>query len=254
MPDVQEVFRTATQKVRPEQGFVDRQLDRQRRRVRNRRMAAITVVAAIALVAAILIDRELPGDRTQPATPGHTNGSSAPQVSTPPGGAGLTTDVPFAPFRSTVYPYSMGYPEVWSVRPARRSLTPLGLPMQSLPGTDTFGAKVAPSAEDYPVLIVGASPVEPGTTPRAWTSEVETAVDQCGPPTTTETVTVDGERATLSYFVGCYYSGSKGTYKYWTTFVHGGMGYHLIWIGNTGDEARDRSVLDRILETFRFTD
>jgi dipeptidyl aminopeptidase/acylaminoacyl peptidase len=57
MPDVQEVFRMATQKVRPEPGFVDRQFDHQRRRSRNRRNGAIVVVAALVFAGAAIMIR-----------------------------------------------------------------------------------------------------------------------------------------------------------------------------------------------------
>jgi hypothetical protein len=67
MPDVQEVFRMATQKVRPEPGFVDRQHDNQRRRARNRRFAAMALVAALGLGAAIVVMRAArDGSETQP--------------------------------------------------------------------------------------------------------------------------------------------------------------------------------------------
>jgi hypothetical protein len=67
MPDVQEVFRMATQKVRPEPGFVDRQLDNQRRRARNRRNGAIALVAIVALAATVIAIRALDGGTgTQP--------------------------------------------------------------------------------------------------------------------------------------------------------------------------------------------
>jgi hypothetical protein len=67
MPDVQEVFRLATQEVRPEPGFVDRQQDTHRRRIRNRRVGAFLVVGAlgIALAVAILLQaRSEPNERT----------------------------------------------------------------------------------------------------------------------------------------------------------------------------------------------
>jgi hypothetical protein len=55
MPDVQEVFRMATQKVRPEHGFMDRQDDRQRRRSRNRKLGGLAVAATIAVAAVVVI-------------------------------------------------------------------------------------------------------------------------------------------------------------------------------------------------------
>jgi hypothetical protein len=109
-----------------------------------------------------------------------------------------------------------------------------------------------PDVQSYPALIIAAQPVDRGTTRRTWTSDVETFVDQCGPPNTKETVSVGGEKATLAYFTGCYYPGSNGIYKYWITFVHHGMGYHAIWMGYEGHETTDRVVLDRMLATLRF--
>jgi Tol biopolymer transport system component len=68
MPDVQEVFRMATHKVRPDEGFVDRQLEHQQRRTRNRRNGAIALAAVIG-VAAVVFAIRLAGqeDRSQPA-------------------------------------------------------------------------------------------------------------------------------------------------------------------------------------------
>jgi Tol biopolymer transport system component len=68
MPDVQEVFGMATQKVRPDEGFVERQQGHQRRRARNRRFGTLALVAAIGVAAAVFVVR-LAGeeDRSQPA-------------------------------------------------------------------------------------------------------------------------------------------------------------------------------------------
>jgi hypothetical protein len=70
MPDVQEVFRMATQKVRPEPGFVDRQLEHQRRQSRRRKAGALALVAAIGVVALVWIVGTRAGqDTTMPANP-----------------------------------------------------------------------------------------------------------------------------------------------------------------------------------------
>jgi Tol biopolymer transport system component len=61
MPDVQEVFRMSTQKVRQDPGAMQRQLNRQRKAARNRKIGALTVVACIAAaiaVAALVSSRE----------------------------------------------------------------------------------------------------------------------------------------------------------------------------------------------------
>ena len=68
MPEVQEVFRMATQKIRPEPGALDRQHENQRRQSRRRKAGALALVAAIG-VAAVVFAIRLAGeeDRSQPA-------------------------------------------------------------------------------------------------------------------------------------------------------------------------------------------
>jgi hypothetical protein len=66
MPDVQEVFRMTTQKIRPEPGFVDRQYDHRRKQQRRRKIGAFAAAAAISVVAVALIVNNLGGqNRTQ---------------------------------------------------------------------------------------------------------------------------------------------------------------------------------------------
>ena len=85
MPDVQEVFRMATQKIRPDPGFVDRQFDHQRRTARNRRMGAITLVAALVLGVIAFATVLRPGGDTK-SVPGE-DGGQTPAPRTPPFGA-----------------------------------------------------------------------------------------------------------------------------------------------------------------------
>src|SRR4029450_1679926 len=54
MPEMQEVFRMATQKVRPDPGFVDRQYDNQRRQSRRRKAGALALVAVL-VVAGVVV-------------------------------------------------------------------------------------------------------------------------------------------------------------------------------------------------------
>jgi hypothetical protein len=71
MPDVQEVFRMATQKIRPDEGFVDRQLSRQRRQTRNRRLGALALAAVIGIVAVVVVIRAVEDPtKTQPGGQG----------------------------------------------------------------------------------------------------------------------------------------------------------------------------------------
>jgi len=84
MPDVQEVFRMSTQKVRPDQGFTQRQEFRQRRRVRNRKLGTYAVVAAMVAVAglAIVSTQQDDSDARQPATETGPSGVSGSNVIT----------------------------------------------------------------------------------------------------------------------------------------------------------------------------
>jgi Tol biopolymer transport system component len=81
MPDVQEVFRMSTQKVRQDPGAMDRQLNRQRRSARNRKVGTFAMVGCImAVIVAAVVARE---ERGQPA----------PSVAGEPGGTGQTLSV-----------------------------------------------------------------------------------------------------------------------------------------------------------------
>jgi hypothetical protein len=57
MPEVQEVFRMATQKVRPDPGALDRQLGQQRRRTIRRKMGVYGLMAALVVVIAVVAVR-----------------------------------------------------------------------------------------------------------------------------------------------------------------------------------------------------
>lgn len=71
MPDVQEVFRMATQKVRPDPGALERQLENQDRRRFHQKAAAYVAVAAIAiaLVMFVLLQRSEPRETAVPTQP-----------------------------------------------------------------------------------------------------------------------------------------------------------------------------------------
>lgn len=70
MPEVQEVFRMSTQKVKPDPGALERQHTRQRRRSAGRKFGAIAVAAAIGLIAVVLILVSRPATDTAPAPAG----------------------------------------------------------------------------------------------------------------------------------------------------------------------------------------
>jgi Tol biopolymer transport system component len=70
MPDVQEVFRMSTQKIRQDPGAMERQLDKRRRAARNRKLASFAVVGVIvvvAIVAAVAVRQESSEPAPSPA-------------------------------------------------------------------------------------------------------------------------------------------------------------------------------------------
>lgn len=69
MPDVQEVFRAATQKVRPDPGALERQQEQQRRRTTRRRAGAYALGAALFAVIAVIAVRASV-DPSKPKEPG----------------------------------------------------------------------------------------------------------------------------------------------------------------------------------------
>jgi hypothetical protein len=90
MTEVQEVFRMATQKVRPDPGFEERQYDYRRKKERNRKIGVFAFVAGMGAVAAVLVLRSAAERESQPAaTPAPTRVGF---IGLPPEGA-----VPSAP-------------------------------------------------------------------------------------------------------------------------------------------------------------
>ena len=78
MPDVQEVFRLATQKVRPDPGALDRQQTHRRRRTTRRRVGAYAVAAALIATIVFVAVRAGLGSTEQVQVGGQPSG--APSV------------------------------------------------------------------------------------------------------------------------------------------------------------------------------
>ncbi|HEY7668691.1 MAG TPA: hypothetical protein VIE12_11285 [Actinomycetota bacterium] len=70
MPDVQEVFRMATQQVKPDPGALERQETHQRRRSTGKKIGAFAVAAAVVVATLVLIWTLRPADRDAPANEG----------------------------------------------------------------------------------------------------------------------------------------------------------------------------------------
>lgn len=146
-------------------------------------------------------------------------------------------------FTSREYGYSVDRPVEWAVRPATESLVELGAPWVDSPGVDYIAA--SPNSSTIPGLIVGGSPLSIGRTLQDWTAL--TAEATCGVPDTREPVVVDGEVGTLLTFPRCF-----GYHHLWATVIHGGAGYHIVWIGLVGTEPEARVLFDELVASFRF--
>ena len=81
MPDVQEVFRVATQKVRPDPGALERQQEQQRRHTTRRRAGAYALAAALFAAIAVLAVRAAV-DPSEPKDVGTRPSRSTPTVPT----------------------------------------------------------------------------------------------------------------------------------------------------------------------------
>jgi WD40-like Beta Propeller Repeat len=79
MPDIQEVFRVATQKVRPEPGALDRQHARERGRAIRRKVTVYALVAALVIAGVVIAAARLPGTGSTPA--GKPKGTGSAPVS-----------------------------------------------------------------------------------------------------------------------------------------------------------------------------
>jgi Tol biopolymer transport system component len=88
MPDVQEVFNLATQKVRPDPNALERQRKRQRGAARARKVSAFAAVAAVLVVAAAAFVALRTVDDRVP-----TPGDATPTFTTTPGTNVQTTEV-----------------------------------------------------------------------------------------------------------------------------------------------------------------
>lgn len=88
MPEVQEVFRMATQKVRPDPGALDRQHHDQRWRVTKKKTAVYALVAAVVVAGVVVGINTLRTDDVRPGGAGVT-----PTLAPDPDGAGQTLSI-----------------------------------------------------------------------------------------------------------------------------------------------------------------
>jgi hypothetical protein len=144
-------------------------------------------------------------------------------------------------FTSTLYGYSIQYPVTFEGRSATKELQGTAAPLIDSEVVDQL------TGESGGLVVLAAGVIADDQTLDDWTTS--TARGQCGTPTSTETMTLDGEPATLDTFASC-----AGLFHQWATAVHDGRGYHVVWARNRGSEAADRALFLDMLASFEFAD
>ena len=161
--------------------------------------------------------------------------------------SGATPALDLTPFTSTRYGYSSGYPTGWTRTEAVQDLRAFDIPWFHGDAADVFtGSGVGgPGQPSDGELDLAATTVPAGTTMQELISK--TAGIECGAPSMTEDVTVDGKRGTLVRYWNC-----NGDYQLWVLVLDGTRAYHLLWVNYPGSEGFDRTVFLQVLSTFRF--
>ena len=152
-------------------------------------------------------------------------------------------------FTSPIYGYTVRYPETWTVVPGKRPIPANVLPCARCEEPDNIW--VVP---DEVVITIAASPLPAGATLDSWTTSVTERMPakfnfgSC--LSSQESITVAGDPGTRSLYT-C--PGRSDNTVLWTTLVHGGSGWHLIWTDLAGvDPAAIRPRFDTVLATFIF--
>jgi hypothetical protein len=161
-------------------------------------------------------------------------------------GTGAGSAPPAAPvlgltetFTSPLNGFTIKYPVIFKGRVATEALKGAAAPLIDSAAVDQL------SSGSGAFVVMAAADIEMGATLDEWTAE--TALAFCGVPSSSESLTLDGELATLTSFSSCH-----GPFHQWVTSVRHGRGYHVIWANERGTEAADRALFLDMLATFQF--
>ncbi len=159
-------------------------------------------------------------------------------------------------FRSPTYRYTLSRPAGWSAISAEHVLPADGPPLTAGGGTDIIGANANTrvSKMKLPALVIGAQELAGATSLDEWKTAVTRTVafqKGCARPSSSEALEVGSEDAVMLRYPDC--PSRSGLYHLWTAVVHNGRGFHVVWFGRSGDETKDRPVIDDVLATLNFT-
>ena len=158
-------------------------------------------------------------------------------------------------FASPEYGYSLELPTGWSALAAEHDLEPGEPPTLSSKGTDVLAAQPSRMITDLtkPAIVVGAQPVEPGTTLDDWTAEVTEIVGGfkgCAQPAAVEEIDVASEPATLLEYPDC--PDGLGLDHLWVAFVRDDRGIQFVWFDESSSGPVERDQFEQILSTVAF--
>jgi hypothetical protein len=158
-------------------------------------------------------------------------------------------------FDSPVYGYTLEHPAGWTTIPAEGELEPGEPPTTSSGRTDVIAAHASLMVSDMtlPAIVVGAQPVEPGTTLDDWTAEVQAIVagfKGCAEPSEIDAIDVAGEPAALLVYPDC--PAGLGLDHLWVVFVHDELGFQMVWFDESSDGPVEREEFEQILSTVSF--
>ena len=168
MPDFQEVFRMATQKVRPDPGALDRQRRKQRGKLRRERVAGYALAAGLVAVG-VVFGISILRSSDEPAVP--ASQGPEPSVSAEPS---PDMQPPFTErFDSPLHGLSIGYPSGWRTRAATEPWGRGELAFGA-PGVDVI---FHPTLRDDLYFAVVSEPLD-GQAGPDWLSQVDQRVER----------------------------------------------------------------------------
>jgi len=220
------------------------------------RLLAVAAAVAVAIGGLMLVVS--PGGRAAASLPPVLPTTSPPLPAASPTPTLRSSPTPARPvlsdfrqtFTSSLYGYSVRYPDGWTAKPGSGPIRPGSIPEARTPEVDSIGL-----AASEMVVLVAAEPVPAGMTEATWAASIDGKVPEsfgfaAGCPTSTTALVVDGEPATEFAFDDC----PVATFM-WVTTVHHGLGYQIIWVDYARTPLADaQKVFDGFLLTFTFVD